>query len=137
MPVKFKIGFTIPAETLFGLLAKVLPIEDLQVEELLVTEKTVQPQIAPAPRLQAVSKPKKKSKRQSRGIALNHGINALILNYLADDKPHRAAELQPVLSAAGFSGNSVGSRLQALRAAGVIFQPELGLWQRTRSAQSA
>jgi hypothetical protein len=135
MPVKFKIGFTIPAETLFGLLAKVLPIEDLHVEELLV-EKTIQPRVTPAPRTQALGKPKK-VKRRSRGLVLNEGINALILNHLADDKPHRAIELEPLLSAAGFSSNSVGSRLQKLRSAGVVFQPELGLWQRTPLAQRA
>jgi hypothetical protein len=136
MPVKFKIGFTIPAETLFGLLAKVLPIEDLQVEELLV-EKTVQPRVAPAPRLETLAKPKKKVKRRFRGPILSQGINAIILNHLADDKPHRADELKPLLLAVGFSANSVGSRLQSLREAGVVFQPELGFWQRTPLAQTA
>ena len=35
MSVKFKIGFTVPAETLFGMMAKFLPIEDLHVEEVI------------------------------------------------------------------------------------------------------
>ena len=35
MSVKFKLGFTVSAETLFGLLSKMLPIEDLSVEEVL------------------------------------------------------------------------------------------------------
>lgn len=44
--VKFKIGFTIPAETLFGMMSKFLPIEDLHVEELM--EQPQQPQIKQA-----------------------------------------------------------------------------------------
>lgn len=34
MSVKFKLGFTVSAETLFTLLSKMLPIDDLSVEEV-------------------------------------------------------------------------------------------------------
>ena len=34
MNMKFKIGFTIDGETLFGMLSKMLPIESLSVEEI-------------------------------------------------------------------------------------------------------
>jgi hypothetical protein len=134
MPVKFKIGFTIPAETLFGLLAKVLPIDDLHVEELVVGTPVLK--AAPAPVMRAISKPKK-GKRRSAGMDLDAGVNAVILRHLSDDQPHRAAELKPLLVAVGYSANSVGSRLQKLHDMGVVFQPELGLWQRKPLAQSA
>ena len=35
MSVKFKLGFTVSAETLFTLMSKLLPIEDLSVEEVI------------------------------------------------------------------------------------------------------
>ena len=66
--MKFKIGFTIAGETLFGLIAKFLPIEDLSVEELV--DKTPQAQPAPA---RALKRPEPKSlarpkvRRRSKG----------------------------------------------------------------------
>jgi hypothetical protein len=45
--VKFKIGFTIPSETLFSMVAKFLPIEDLHVEEIMEQQpKIIQSKIA-------------------------------------------------------------------------------------------
>jgi hypothetical protein len=43
MSIKYKIGLTITAETLFGMMAKFLPIEDLYVEEILPQPTRVEP----------------------------------------------------------------------------------------------
>jgi hypothetical protein len=51
MPVKFKLGFTIDAETLFGVISKFLPVEDLVVEELAPP--------TPEPKPLAISKPQR------------------------------------------------------------------------------
>jgi hypothetical protein len=127
MTIKFKIGFTIGADTLFGLMSKMLPIEDLEVEE-----------IAPKPMLaeraiaihKLTHKPKPQiRKRVSPGPDLKKGINGVIMVALSDE-PKRAIELQPKIAAAGFSENSVTSRLEALRKHGVIERDSDGRWKR-------
>jgi hypothetical protein len=143
MAVKFKVGFTMSAETLFSIIAKMLPIEDLQVEE-------VQPRaLHAAPKIAALAAPTKKPRKpypktsyrgnRHTGPNLDAGVNAIIMAHLSDGKPHYATELKPLLTAAGFSANGVGSRLQALRKAGVLHQPDIGLWQigEARKAASA
>ena len=63
--VKFKIAFTINAETLFTLASKLLPIEDLSIEE--VVER--QPQLNDGPRFDAhfdLPKPMPKAKKLKR-----------------------------------------------------------------------
>jgi hypothetical protein len=129
MPVRFKVAFTIPAETLFGLLARVLPIEDLSVAEVIEHPPI---KAAPTPRVQhAIGKPKLKLKRDRARAPndLSLGLNGIILSYLADGKPHRAVEIKAPLAAAGFSPNSVGSALNRLAERKLVFQPEMGLWQ--------
>jgi hypothetical protein len=118
--MKYKIGFTIDGETLFGMLARFLPVNDLSVEELAP---------APMPRMPAAKvlpikhHPKShKHKRVSKGPALNAGINRVIMDALSDGKAHKAVDLKPLLKAATFSENSVGSRLQALREHGIVEQ---------------
>jgi hypothetical protein len=37
MTVKFKIGFTITPEVIFGILSKVIPVEDLHIEQIVET----------------------------------------------------------------------------------------------------
>jgi hypothetical protein len=133
MAVKFKVGFTMSAETLFGIIAKMLPIEDLQVEE-------IEPRAVPAPPKVAalagpIKKPRKPYPKEVRrgnrhtGPNLDVGVNAIIMAHLSDGKPHYATELKPLLKAAGFSPNGTGSRLQSLLRAGVLHQPAYGLWQ--------
>ena len=64
-------------------------------------------------------------------LSLDTGANAVILELLADGKPHRAAEMQPLMSARGYAPTGVGSRLDRLKKHGAVFQPDFGLWQLT------
>jgi hypothetical protein len=123
--VKFKIGFTIPADTMFDLIAKLLPIEDFSVEELPIktlAERAIA--IAHRPKLK-----RQTHKRASPGPNLKNGINGIIMMALSDGGLKRAVELQPKVKAAGFSENSVNSRLEALRSHGVIEQIGDGRWK--------
>jgi hypothetical protein len=120
MSVKFRVGFTMSAETLFGIIAKFVPIEDLEVEELAPRVET-----APKPKLIADRKP---NKRASRGPNLKKGVNGIIVVALKD-KPLRAADLQPLVKAAGYSANSVNSRLEALHRFGVLARIGDGRWK--------
>ena len=128
MSVKFKVGFTMSAETLFRIIAKFVPVEDLEVEEIV---RRVEP--TPKPKLIANHKPKP-FKRASLGPDLKKGINGIILAALSDG-PKRANDLQPKVAAAGYSRNSINSRLEELRRAGVVERIGDGRW-RTKQQSS-
>lgn len=129
--MKFKIGFTIDAQTLFGMMAKMLPIEDVSVEE--IAERAI-PKIAHAPpqRL-AHAKPKKRyggtKGLGARGPNLKAGANRVIMEWLADGKPHAPIELKPRYAKAGFARTGLSARLAKLKEFGVVTQPEIGLYQ--------
>ena len=121
--IKYRLAFTMPAETLFGLLAKLLPIEDLSVEEL-----------APTPARLAKVKPVALSppspQKRARAINAKEGVNGAIMRVLADGKPHRYAELKLAVAAAGYAGSGIGSRLERLHAHQAIVRVGPGLWQK-------
>ena len=128
--IRYRIGFEIGAETLFGMLAKMLPIDNLSVEEI-VPHHDLKAQIKTLGQdslLPHKRTPTARKKRHSNGLDLKKGINGVMLAVLNDGQPHRATELRPLVKAAGFSSNSVGSRLQALRAKGVVKQVGDGTW---------
>ena len=128
MTVKFKVGFTMSAETLFSIIAKFLPIEDLQVEEVPELKTIKHEKIARLSEPQAPRPPRPPGNRHN-GPILDAGANAIVMALLADGKPHTPKELMPLFSAAGYAASGVGSRLEKLRDYSVIHQPELGLWQ--------
>jgi hypothetical protein len=127
MTIKFKIGFTIGADTLFGLMSKMLPIEDLEVEEIAPKPKLAERAIAIH---KLTHKPKPQiHKRVSPGPDLKKGINGIIVTELSTG-PKRAIDMQPKVMAAGFSINSITSRLEELRKYGVIERDGEGRWKR-------
>ena len=119
MSVKFKLGFTVSAETLFGLLSKMLPIEDLSVEEVLSRVETT-PRLAPT-RRPAIAK------RRGKGLDLKGGINGVIVRAL-ENGPLRAVELQPFLVKAGFAASSTNSRLEHLKKHQIVVNND-GVWR--------
>jgi hypothetical protein len=132
MTVKFKIGFTIDGETLFGLMAKFLPIEDLSVEEVPSKPTLAERAIAIHKQhaITAAKKPKRQiHKRASPGPNLTGGINGIVMIALSDG-PKRAIDIQPKVVAAGFSASSVNSRLEELRKLGVIERVGDGTWRK-------
>ena len=128
MTVKFKVGFTMSAETLFSIIAKFLPIEDLQVEEVPELKTIKHEKIARLSEPQAPRPPRPRGNRHN-GPILEGGANGVVMKLLSDGQPHRAGELKPLFEAAGYSPSGVGSRLDKLREANVVHQPEPGLWQ--------
>lgn len=118
MSVKFKIGFEVDAQTMFGIMAKFLPFENLHVEEIVERPKPIAlPKLKLVKPNGAKAKPngEKTFKRRFRAIDLKTGINAIILDALADGKPHTPTELRDAINATGkFSPNSLGSRMVQL-----------------------
>ena len=131
MAVKFKIGFVIDGETLFGLISKFLPLENLSVEEVVARPHPV------APRL-ATPQPKLKRRRRTKGIDLENGLNAIILRILSDGEPHALKEVEQAIAATGkFSPNSLGSRITALFNHGMIERASPGHWRATNPARKS
>ena len=127
MKVKYQIGFTVDAETLFGLIAKFLPFEDLHVEEI----------VPHAPRPQKLAAPmamqrtmKRAPRKRGYPINLNDGVNGVIMGVLADGQPHRYAELKVAVTAAGYAGSGIGSRMERLHAHKAIAKTDYGLWRK-------
>ena len=80
MTVKFKVGFTMSAETLFGIIAKFLPVEDLHVEE-------VPPDVLPYQPSARLAHEGRSGRTARRRIKLDQGANGFITRALADGKP--------------------------------------------------
>lgn len=134
MSVKFKIGFTMDAETLFSMISKFLPVQDLHVEEVI---EGPPPQYVPPLPQQFVGKVKvtlpKLKRKPSKLMDLQAGINGIITAIMADGKPHHATEFKSLLQRRGFSPNSIGSRLQALEAHGIVHRIGDGTWEMRKS----
>ena len=127
MSVKFKVGFTISGETLFALMSKMLPIEDLEVEEL-SSSKTPLADRAIELHHKNLLPQRQKKKRFSPGPNFKKGINGIVLTAMKD-KPLRTIEMQSLVKAAGFSLNSVNSRLERLREHGIVERVGDGRWR--------
>lgn len=123
MAVKFKLGFTISAETLFGIVAKMLPIEDLQVEEVYETPPVKQPAIAKLLAQHRLEAPQKNHKSRNK---FNHPDGKtgqqFIIEYLNQmpDKQAKWSELGKYLESIGFARSSVNNGISRLLKDGKI-----------------
>jgi hypothetical protein len=127
--IKYRLSFVMPGEVLFGLLAKVLPIEDLSVEEIAPTPAKLKAKTAPQ-----LVKPKMKREPRAGGYApnLEAGTNATILKVLADGQVHRTREIKEAFVATGYNPNGTGSTIERLRKWGLIRRVGAkGQWQLT------
>jgi hypothetical protein len=133
MTIKYKLGFTIDSEVLFGLLSKVLPIQDLSVEE--VMERT--PQLNDGPRFdERFDLPKRAPQvRRKRGndYELNPyaGGNAVVLSVLGDGEVHPANEFHAPMKAAGYKASGMFTRVKRLKRHGLIVSPAKARYQLT------
>jgi hypothetical protein len=142
MSVKFKLGFTIDSEMLFGVLSKLLPIEDLRVEELAPTvlrelRKADLPEL-----LHSLRKPKRAPQvrhKQGSGYAVNvyAGSNAIVMAHLADGAPHKLTESYPALAAAGYSTNGMFGRVERLVRHGYLVKVGSGVYELTQKGKTA
>ena len=134
--IKYKIGFTIDAETLFTLMSKLLPIDNVKIDEMV--ERTPDPnveRISKVERLVAagrIAQPRAHGayrKKPSRPMDLTKGVNKIIMDILANG-PHSANDMRDAMEATGYSPNSIGSRLQNLEKNGVVKRAGQGKWRR-------
>jgi hypothetical protein len=130
--VKFKIGFTIDAETLFTYVSRFMPdLKDFNVEELYSAPPIIErpiPKVAQLVAHRQIEKPIKKRNRD-RTHFLQNGANKVVLDLLSDKKSHGSVEIKNAMKAAGFSEKGTGAKLSKLKSYGIIFQTGVGLWQ--------
>jgi hypothetical protein len=130
MTIKYKLGFTIDSEALFGILAKFLPVSDLSVEEVPMVERQLKR--ADLPELLASIKPKSKRKKARRGECdLTQGVNAIIMGVLADRQTHTYSELRAAIAETTYSANGSGARIGQLVASGYINKLSAGRYRAT------
>lgn len=113
MPVKFKLAFTIDGETLFGVLAKFLPIQDLVVEEV-PDRKADLADIARAFHRPPRAKPIRKAKGGGYVLNPHAGVNAIILDFLRDGMPHAMSDVVRLVKDKGYSPNGTWNRIERL-----------------------
>ena len=140
MTIKYKLAFTIDSETLFGIMSKFLPIQDLSVEEVGVP--TPDPAIRFDKRFDQLTKPKRAPqvrRKKGSGYTLNlyAGCNAIIMTTLADGELHPGTDVAPNMLAAGYAVNGLYGRLDRLRRHGYIVRPRSGYWQLTPKGKTA
>lgn len=136
--MKLKVGFEIEAEVLFGMLSKMLPIDNLSVEEMGPTHVAPQIKIAKIAQQIALVKTRKRPARTGYAVNPNKGVNKIIMEMLADGKPHKAVEAKPLMKAAGYATSGTGSKMQRLREHGYVNMLGNGFWQITeRNTQKA
>jgi hypothetical protein len=139
MTIRYKLAFTIDSKTLFGIMAKFLPIEDLSVEEVPMEER-----VNAKMRALAVSIPKLKPKRKLRSraprrtghkINLHAGVNAILLTFLQDGMPHELVRVFPAVKAAGYATSGMYSRIERLQRHGYIERIATGRYQITQKGK--
>ena len=131
MTIKYKLAFTIDSETLFGIMSKFLPIQDLSVEEVVVP--TPDPAIRFDKRFDQLPKPKRaKQVRRGGGTAFNltRGVNAVVVAVLADHGKHSPLEIKQALAKTTYSPAGLGSKLSRLLDLGFI-QNHKGMYSLT------
>lgn len=115
MTVKFQVGFTIDAETLFGLIAKFLPVENLAVEEV------IERKPAPIPRIaNAALKKQKPYPRTPRNRPATGGERFAGVRPLFGHGPVRLSDIRQAFRDQGFSANGLSSAVTQWLKGGLI-----------------
>jgi hypothetical protein len=124
MTVKYKIAFQIDAETLFAIMSKFLPLENLSVEEVIE-----RPVTAHAPRITHAAKVAKIGPKKGRRTSnLNEGVNSIIISELGKGLRSYAALKQAINASGVYSSSGIGSRLQRLVEIGAIVKASPGVY---------
>jgi hypothetical protein len=123
MTVKFRIGFQIDAETLFGIIAKFLPLENMSVEEVVERPERPPPGL-PKTVMAALTRTDIKRRRSSRGV--DGGQLKVLADHARAHGVVGFGDLGDALKAAGFAKAGVGSAIKRALDRGVLRRHENG-----------
>jgi predicted DNA-binding protein YlxM (UPF0122 family) len=132
MSVKFQIGFTITSETLFAMMSKFLPIEDLSVQEILEQPKIKQSAIA---KLIEENRPKMISDKKKRMARFKHEsgrtLQSLVEEAMAKnpDKLYGWGELSEFAYSFGFHKSSINNAITRMILQKVIEKAKPGMYK--------
>jgi hypothetical protein len=135
--MKYKMSFTIDSEALFSIMARMLPIDDLAVEEV---APIMPPQAAIRfdKRFDQPPKSTRKGEKRKKGSAdLTQGVNAIIMSVLADGAPYKYSELREAIAKTTYSPNGIGSRVDRLVEFGYVVRLGGGMYRATNKGLEA
>jgi hypothetical protein len=136
MPVKFKLGFTIDAKTLFGIMSQFLPVKDLVVEEIVEREPELVnrfdkqfdlPKPKRAPQVRA-------KKGSGYKLSVHTGANGVIMEALSDGAEHPGSDCFPAMRAAGYATNGIYGKFKRLERHGILSSHK-GKWRLTQQGK--
>ena len=130
MSVKFKIGFEVDAQTMFGIMAKFLPFDNLHVEEIVERPQPSMPKLTKLPKAMRAPMMNRAPRGPPIPMNLDGGVNGYIMRALADGQPHPFTELKQIIGAAGYAPTGIGSKLTRLRELGFIVNVSTGRWRK-------
>jgi hypothetical protein len=119
MSVKFRLGFTVDAQTMFSLMAKLLPIDDLQVEELIERPAPMSKLVKASIAIQA-PKVRKPYTRTRRGDPPTGGARFAVLQPAFAKGPLRLTEIREIFRNYNFATNGLSSAIAAWVQYGLI-----------------
>jgi hypothetical protein len=141
--MKFKIGFTVQAETLFHMMSKFLPIEELHVEEIFEAPPT-KPQSAIA-KLVAKSqsqlqleKPKAKPKVKIEHFKHPSGktVQDFVVEYLKSHPSATWAEMSAYTVSIGYNKSSINNAVTRLVYKKIVEKVAPGIYRLTKNART-
>ena len=126
MTVKFKINFTIGAETLFGIMAKVLPLENLSVVEVVERPQRATPELPKTVMAALAHTGTPTIKRRRRSSDVNGGQLKVLADHARAHGVVGYGDLGNALKAAGFAKAGVGSAIKRALDRGILSRHENG-----------
>lgn len=124
--VKFKVGFTIQAETLFSIIAKMLPIENLHVEEIIEHQEIkTQSRIA-----KLVAKmPQVKDSTRRFVHPTGKRVQDFIVEFMEKQSTANWKELSDLIESQGYHKSSINNGLNRLIEAKIIKRTGVGMYK--------
>jgi hypothetical protein len=136
--MKFKLGFTVQAETLLMMMSKFLPIEDLHVEEILDTPIKQQSVVAKLIEKAKIDKPK-----DPRRVMFKHesgkSLKDFILEYISQTPKHLATwnEMSKYSVTLGYNKSSINNAVARLEKEGKIHRTAPGKYRLIEAKKTA
>jgi len=129
---KIEMKIRITSEEFMKMIARYLPFEIVSAGELIETP----PPAIFAERLKKVKFDSVAKVRKMRPMDLTKGMNAVVIEVLADGKTHTTAELIEALVKNNYAKDSINSLVVRLEKFGFIQRVKTGYWKRIEHALS-
>ena len=136
--MKFKLGFTVQAETLLMMMSKFLPIEDLHVEEILdapIKQQSIVAKLIEKAKIDKPKAPRKVMFKHESGKSLKDFIH----DYISQNPKHIASwhEMSKYSVTLGYNKSSINNAVARLEKEGKIQRTAPGKYRLVEAKKSA